>query len=188
MAARRGRRCGVAGDTSTPSPPAEADEPGDPESLARAIVLRQLAMAARTRSQLAQAMARRAVPEDVAERVLDRFTELGLVDDAEYARQWVTSRQQVKGLAPRALAQELRRRGVADELVRDAVSVVRPEDEVAAATRLVERRWVEGEDEQRQVRRLTAMLARRGYSASVAMRAIRERAASSEDESWDVDD
>lgn len=161
----------------TPGSVADLTPDADPEAVARAIVLRQLTMAARTRGQLSQALARRGVPEDVSERVLDRFTELGLVDDAAFAQQWVSSRQQGRGLAPRALAQELRRKGVEEDLVRDAVGRVSAEDELAAARALVRRRWVPGEDPQRRYRRLAGMLARRGYGGGVVVRAIREESA-----------
>src|SRR3954464_5459336 len=82
----------------------------DPESVARKILLDQLTGRARSRSDLAAKLAQRDVPADVATRLLDRFEEVGLVDDAAFAREWVAQRQEGRGLARRALAQELRRK------------------------------------------------------------------------------
>jgi regulatory protein len=86
-------------------PPGEMD---DPESVARGICLRALTGAPKTRQQLADLLATRGVPDDAAEAVLDRYTEVGLIDDAAFARAWVSSRQAGRGLARRALSSELR--------------------------------------------------------------------------------
>jgi len=121
-------------------------------------------------------MARRDVPDAVAEAVLDRFEEVSLVDDEEYSRQWVRSRHVGRGLAPRALTYELRQRGVQEEVVREAVQEIGPDEELAAARELVRRRLpaMAGDDPARRTRRLAGMLARKGYGAEVAFRAIRE--------------
>ncbi|MDQ3479941.1 MAG: recombination regulator RecX, partial [Actinomycetota bacterium] len=92
--------------------------PADPESVARAIVLRKLTGQARSRHELEVALAAKDVPSEVAARVLDRFEEVGLVNDASYADAWVQSRRSSRGLARRALTQELRRKGVSDDIVR----------------------------------------------------------------------
>ena len=105
--------------------------------MARKILLDQLTGRARTRSELATKLARRNVPDDVATRLLDRFEEVGLVDDAAFAREWVEQRQSGRGLARRALAQELRRKGIDDEVARETLDEVDPDDEVEAARTLV---------------------------------------------------
>jgi regulatory protein len=109
-------------------------------------------------------------------RLLDRFEEVGLVDDRAFARAWVQSRQPGKGLARRALAQELRCKGVDDEVARAALEEVDPDDEVETARTLVRRRLrtVGGLDRATAVRRLTGMLARKGYPPSVCCQVVRE--------------
>ena len=147
-------------------------------------------MGPRTRAQLADAMARRDVPDDVASAVLDRFEQVDLVDDEEFARQWVSSRHIGRGLARRALAYELRQRGVADDLVRDAVDEIGPDAELAAARELVRRRLpaMRADDPARRTRRLAGMLARKGYGSATAMRAIREEVdADASEEMLDTD-
>ncbi|MFN8080367.1 MAG: regulatory protein RecX [Kineosporiaceae bacterium] len=143
--------------------------------MARAIALRQLTVAPRTRAQLAEAMARREVPAEVAAQVLERFADVGLVDDAEYARMWVESRHTGRGLARRALEHELRSRGVDAELAREAAGVVDEDAELAAAIALCRRRVasMRSDEPARRDRRLLSMLARKGYGPGVALRAIR---------------
>ncbi|MFZ0158139.1 MAG: regulatory protein RecX [Kineosporiaceae bacterium] len=142
-------------------------------AVARAIALRQLTAAPKTRAQLGENLARRGVPEGVAESLLDRFEQVGLLDDAEYARMWVESRHAGRGLSRRALEHELRARGIAHDLVRDAVGVVDREAEFTAACDLLRRRLpsMQGDDPARRQRRLLGMLARKGYGSELAIRA-----------------
>lgn len=152
------------------------DAPGDPEAVARALCLRALTGAPKTRKQLADLLTRRGVPGDAAEVVLDRFTEVGLIDDAAFARAWVDSRQAGRGLARRALSAELRAKGVDPEVAAAAVETVDPDDERAAATRLVERKLpgMRRLDRATASRRLVAMLARKGYGGGLAAAVVRE--------------
>ena len=152
------------------------EEMNDPESVARGICLRALTGAPKTRQQLADLLAERGVPDDAAETVLDRFTEVGLIDDAAFARAWVSSRQAGRGLARRALSAELRAKGVDPEVAAEAVDEVDDEDERAAARRLVERRAgaMRRLDRATATRRLMGMLARKGYSGGLAAAVVRE--------------
>ncbi len=148
----------------------------DPESVGRKILLDQLTGRARSRSDLAKKLAERDVPDEIAAKLLDRFEEVGLIDDAAFARDWVAQRQEGRGLARRALAQELRRKGIDDEIAREALGTVDADDEVEAARLLVQRklRSVRGLDQQVAIRRLVGMLARKGYSSGVSFRVVRE--------------
>src|SRR3954468_14111418 len=123
-----------------PDPTLDAGPDADPESVARTILLNQLTGRARTRSELATKLSAREVPEDIATRLLDRFEEVGLVDDAAFAREWVEQRQSGRGLARRALAQELRRKGIDDEVSREALDEIDADDEVEVARTLVRAR------------------------------------------------
>jgi regulatory protein len=170
-----GRRRAAAGEPP-PEGPAATDPEPDPESVARSIALRLLTGAPRSRAQLAEAMARKDVPEAVAEKVLDRFTEVGLVDDAEYARILVRSRHADRGLARRALGVELRRKGIDDELAAEALSAVDADQEEATARDLARRRLAatRGLAYEARVRRVTGMLGRKGYPGGLAHRVVRE--------------
>lgn len=138
-------------------------------------MLRQLTAGPRSRAQLAAVLARRGVPDAVAAVVLDRFEQVDLVDDEQFAQQWVSSRHSGRGLAGRALAHELRQRGVAEEVLREAVQQIDPQLELRTARELVRRRLpsMQSDEPARRTRRLAGMLARKGYSGDVALQAIR---------------
>jgi regulatory protein len=148
----------------------------DPEERARQICLRMLTLEPRTRAQLADALHRRRIPDHVADSVLERFTDAGLIDDAAFARAWVESRHYSRGLAGRALTAELKQRGVDDEEIREAVADLGPDADVTTARELVARKLAatKGQPAQARVRRLAGMLARKGYSPALAFRVIRE--------------
>jgi regulatory protein len=179
---RRGARVGRLGPDAPGledpgSGPPEPD--ADPVAVAREICLRLLTDRARTRQELAQALARKGVPADAAATVLDRFDEVGLIDDVAFAGQWVHSRHTYRGLGRRAIAVELRRKGVADDIAGEALAEVDAESEARRGRELVDRKLRSltlDTAEQRAVaaRRLVGMLARKGYGAGVAYRVVRE--------------
>ena len=154
----------------------------DPESVARKILLDQLTGQARSRRELADKLKAKLVPDDVATRLLDRFEEVGLVDDEAFARAWIASRQPGKGLARRALAQELRRKGIDDGVAKEALGEIDPDDEMTAARALVRKklRSLNRVDDTTATRRLVGMLARKGYSSGLAFSVVREEIAASE--------
>ncbi len=164
-----------------PEDPVAQGPDADPESVARKILLDQLTGQARSRKELSDKLAAKNVPTEVASRLLDRFEEVGLVDDEAFARSWIASRQPGKGLAKRALAQELRRKGVDDEVAREALDEIDPADEEAAARALVRKklRSLSRVDDTTATRRLVGMLARKGYGSGVAFAVVRDELAAS---------
>ncbi|MEU6686127.1 recombination regulator RecX [Streptomyces sp. NPDC046832] len=150
--------------------------PGDPVERARAICLRLLTGTPRTRKQLADALRKREIPDDAAEEVLSRFEEVGLINDSAFADAWVESRHHGRGLARRALARELRTKGVDSALIDEAVSQLDSEQEEETARELVARklRSTRGLDRDKRLRRLAGMLARKGYSEGMALRVVRQ--------------
>lgn len=147
-----------------------------PAERARQVCLRLLTLEPRTRAQLARALRRHGIPGHVAEDVLGRFTDAGLIDDAAFARAWVESRHYSRGLSGRALTVELKRRGVEDGEIREAVAGLGPDAEAHTARQLVAGKLAatRGQPPQARVRRLAAMLARKGYPPGLAFRVIRE--------------
>ena len=158
-----------------PDPPTGGREP-DLHDVARQIVLRQLAVAPRSRAQLEQKLAQRGCPADVAAAVLDRMTEVGLVDDEALAQMLVRSGQAGRGLAKRALARELRTRGIEDDLAQVALASIPDALERDRARELVDKklRAMHGLGIEVQTRRLAGMLARKGYSPGLTYAVIRD--------------
>jgi regulatory protein len=171
-------------------PISELEPDADPVAMAREICLRLLTDRARTRQELAQALRKRGVPDDAAGTVLERFDEVGLIDDAAFAGQWVRSRHARRGLARRAIAYELRRKGVAEEVAKEALTEVNANSEEQRARELVDHklRTVPADTPDQRTaaaRRLVGMLARKGYSGGIAYRVVREALAA---KGADVDD
>jgi regulatory protein len=135
-----------------------------------------LTVAPRTHAQLAAALRKRGIPDDVAEAVLGRFAEVRLIDDAAFAEAWVESRHHGRGLARRALAAELRQRGVAQPDIAAAVGTLSPQREAETARALAGRRLAatRGLPTDARIRRLTGLLARKGYSPGLAYRVVKE--------------
>lgn len=157
-------------------PPRTPQDPQDPAERARAICLRLLTGTPRTRQQLADALRKREIPDEVAQEVLSRFEEVGLIDDAAFADAWVESRHHSRGLARRALARELRAKGVDSSVIGEAVGQLDSEQEEETARALVERklRATRGLDRDKRLRRLAGVLARKGYSEGLALRVLRD--------------
>lgn len=170
-----------------PPPDRVAEGPdADAESVARTILLDQLTGRARSRRELHDKLRAKNVPEEIAVRLLDRFEEVGLIDDAAFARTWISIRgaEGSKGLATRALAQELRRKGVADEVVKEALAEVDSDAETEAARLLVQRklRSLSRVDDATATRRLVGMLGRKGYPPGVAFAVVKEELAAADRE------
>jgi regulatory protein len=164
--------------------------PVDPVAKAKEICLDLLAVRARTKAELRTRLLRRGIEEPVADQVLGRLDEVGLVDDAAFAEQWVRSRHTYQGMARRALSAELRRKGVAPDLAAEAVSALDSEAEESRARDLVRKRMRTSgpmASEVTAIRRLVGMLARKGYPEGMAYRVVRDelRAAGSDAELLD---
>lgn len=162
--------------STTSEDPVQLGPEADHEAVARRILLDQLSGRARSRHELAQKLAAKNVPEELSVALLDRFEEVGLIDDEAFARAWIADRQARRGLSGRALAQELRRKGVPEEVLREAVAEIEAEDEEAAARDLVRKklRSMRGLDQATMTRRLAGMLARKGYSGGLVFAVIRD--------------
>jgi regulatory protein len=146
------------------------------EEQARALCLRLLTARARTRAELEGQLTKRGYPDDVSTRVLDRLTDVGLIDDTDFAEQWVRSRRINAGKGKRALAAELRTKGVDNEVITAALADIDAGAERQRAEQLVNdklRRERNTDDEAKLTRRLVGMLARRGYSQSMAFDVVK---------------
>ena len=162
----------------TSCPPQSTSE--DRREQAHALCLRLLTVRARTRAELAGHLTKRGFPADAADAVLNRLEAVGLIDDEDFAEQWVRSRQANAGKGKRALAAELRTKGVEAELIAGVLDGIDAGAERSRAEQLVERRLrreVLDGDDAKVLRRLVGMLARRGYSQSMAVSVVTDAVA-----------
>jgi regulatory protein len=150
------------------------DVDADVESVARTIALRKLTAKACTRHELDQALQAKNVPEGVIDGVLDRLQEVGLVDDASFAVDWVTSRQQRRHLSRRLLRRELQAKGVEASHIDSALDRVDRDAELTSARDLAERKRaaMNGLSRDVQYRRLAGILGRRGFDAGITTQVL----------------
>ncbi len=141
--------------------------------------LRQLTMGPRSRGQLATVLKRAGVDPEIASTVLDRLEVVQLVDDAAFAETFVGSRR-AQGLSRRALGHELRTKGVSGSVVNETLEALDPDDEIATARALVDRKLngTRSLPLEARIRRLVGMLARKGYPGGLSLRVVREAIAS----------
>ena len=189
---RRGRRSRGDGGPADGEPQQQVEQdPAKREALARDLVYRALGMRDHSRAELRNKLARRGFDEELTERMLDKFVAAGLIDDAAFAQRWVQSRHQFSGRGRRALAQELRTKGVGEEEASAALDTVSREDERERAAELVDRKLARVEvpedrvERDKLTQRLVGMLGRRGYNPSLALSvvldAIRAKADAAQD-------
>lgn len=133
---------------------------------------------------MAEALTARAVPSEAADRVLARLAEVGLIDDRAFAERFVAVRHQDRGLARRELSRQLRDKGIDPEVADEAVAGVEPEQEWQTGRQLAERRLrsMSRLEPAVQTRRLVGMLARKGYSPSMAFQIVREVVGAADDD------
>ncbi|HTX95880.1 MAG TPA: recombination regulator RecX [Mycobacterium sp.] len=162
---------------TTSCPPPSISEPSREEQ-ARALCLRLLTARAHTRAELSGQLSKRGYPDDVTERVLDRLAAVGLVDDTDFAQQWLQSRRANAGKSKRALAAELHTKGVDSDVITTALAGIDAGAERDRAEQLVRARLrretlaPDSTDDARVSRRLVGMLARRGYSQNLACEVV----------------
>ncbi|OBI84924.1 recombination regulator RecX [Mycobacterium sp. E740] len=160
----------------TSCPPRSTSE-APREEQAHNLCLRLLTARARTRSELEEKLAKRGYPDEVSARVLDRLAQVGLIDDADFAEQWVRSRRINAGKGRRALIAELRTKGVDNDIIETVLADDEPGAERARAERLVaeklRREKLTDGDDAKLARRLVGMLARRGYSQTMAFDVVK---------------
>ena len=147
--------------------------------------MRRLSLRAHSRAELEEALKSKEVAPEVGAELLDRFTELDLVDDAAFAEQWVSSRHRTRQLSRRALAEELRRKGVDREVISEATAAVTSEDEFEAALALGSKKMrsmARVDDPLARRRRLAGALARRGYGPEIVHRVVGQLLAGDSDE------
>ncbi len=145
------------------------------EEKAREIILNQLTAGPRSRKQLYDKLISKEIPEETAVAILDRYEELGLINDTEFALLWVGARHRSRGLGRMSIRQELRQKGIPDEDIVDALETLSTDDEYTRAEELVRKKAYStaGLPHQKRVQRLASMLARKGYSSEISFRAVK---------------
>lgn len=149
--------------------------PEKQEQRARNVLLHQIARSAKSTKQLREILEKREIDFEIAEAVLVRFTEVGLIDDRQFAETLVSSRRKFAGKSVSVIRRELLQKGISPELAADVLSELTQEDEFELANSLAVRRIRQLSRFESDVRRrrLTGYLLRKGFSSSVVSQAVR---------------
>lgn len=102
---------------------------------------------------------REGVSQLVADRVFDRLSEKGYIDDEKFARFWVENRNQRKGSSARKLRSELQAKGVESSVIDAALANTTRSDEDELA-KIIAKKRARYPDEQKFMQ----YLARQGFS------------------------
>ena len=162
---------------SSSSPSATLEEvESDPYQVAQTIALIALGRRAKSRGELFTLLKKRGTPEDIANAVLFRLQEQGFVNDREFARYWVESRQRTKKVSRRIIVGELRSKGIVDEIIDEAMRDISDEDEFTIALDFASKKSSSLAKLENPVayRRLHGALSRRGFSGSIISRVLAE--------------
>jgi regulatory protein len=143
---------------------------------AKQVLLRRLSNAPRTRKELAKDLKDKDISDEVANVALDRFEEVGLINDQALALNYVSSQHERKGIGKNALRQQLRAKGVSDDVALEAISQISDDQEFQAAFALACKkiRSLQKDDAKTQLRKIVGVLARKGYSSNLAFRVAKE--------------
>ncbi|MEY4327413.1 MAG: hypothetical protein RIR71_83 [Actinomycetota bacterium] len=146
------------------------------EQRAKNVLLFQLSRSMKTRFQLAAILKKREIPDEIANAVLDRFTEAQLIDDAAFARAFVNSRIAVSGKSRSVIARELKQKGVSAQDADSALSAIDAELEDQTAYSVAKKRYQQLStlDPEVRRRRLMGFLMRRGFSSQLTSRILRD--------------
>ena len=146
------------------------------EERARNIVLRLLEKGPKTSVQLLEVLAANEIPIEIAKPLIERFTEVELINDELYAKDLADASRRTKGLARSMVKRKLESKGLDRELINQVASEITDEDELAVATELAIKRFGQlGHlDSDVRNRRLVGFLQRRGFGSSIVFAAIRE--------------
>ena len=134
---------------------------------AHEMALRFLEPRPRSRAEVKQQLRKKQVASDVIDQVIARLTDAGLIDDEAFAKYWVENREAFRPRAGRALRFELKRKGLSDAAIKEAIGTL---DESESAYRAGTARAVRWRNLERRefMEKLGAFLVRRGFSYEVA--------------------
>ncbi|GLB62343.1 regulatory protein RecX [Dietzia sp. NCCP-2495] len=151
---------------------------------AASAALRLLRYRPRSEHELRQRLSEKEFAGEAVNEAVDRLRVWGLIDDAEFAAEWVRGRRNRRGKSRGALERELRGKGIAEGHIADAVSGIDTTDDWEQARSLVRARLarrpdaaLRGDAVTGERRRLVAFLARRGYPTGLAMSVVRSELA-----------
>ena len=146
------------------------------ESEIMSVVMRRLNAAPRSRGELTKYLLAKDFDPTLIEKVLDRVSSMGYIDDAAFAQEWVRSRQRSRGLAPSVLTRELINKDVDIEVIQAALEQLTSDHTEERAYELAAKKYrsLMSVDHAVAVRRIASLLQRKGYPPATCFRIAKE--------------
>lgn len=146
------------------------------ESEIMSVVMRRLNAAPRSRGELSKYLLDKEFDPTLIDRVLDRVSSMGYIDDAAYAQEWVRSRHRSRGLAPSVLKRELISKDVDLEVIEVALEQLTSDETRVRAYELAAKKYrsLMAVDHAVAVRRIASLLQRKGYPPSMCFQVAKE--------------
>ena len=147
----------------------------NPAEAARELMLRELTRGPRSAVQLERLLIKHDCPTELIDELIERYKDVGLVDDKAYAKALVNTRRNLKKLAKPMIKRELVAAGLAEEDFTEVLENISRDSELELATELALKKLRASQNlpYEAQVRRTSAFLARRGFGSSLIGEAIR---------------
>lgn len=142
------------------------------ESKAMAKAYQYLSYRSRTVSELTQHLSQKGFEDDATELVVERLSGLGLLDDRQFALNWIASRQTLKPSSRRKLELELRQKGVSKEVVEEVLADIAPEQEIEAIKQVAKKKLTQ--EKFQDQRKLLSFLLGQGFAYDQVKQALAE--------------
>jgi regulatory protein len=138
--------------------------------------MRMLSMRSRSRREIDSALRTLGLADPVRQGVIAELEEAGLIDDARFAREFVSVRKDTRRVGPHRLRADMSKLGLHRAVVDQALSTYGADEQETLARALVERSLRGGVVDEKALRRVVALLKRKGYDYSVVNRVAYELA------------
>lgn len=143
----------------------------DQQEIAYQKGLKLLSFRMHSEAEIIQKLQKQDIPEENIENTIRRLKHSGLIDDTRFAGAWVDNRKAFRPRSRRALAFELRQRGISPETIDEALKEL-DEEEMAYQAALKRSQRLKDNDWGDFRLKLTRFLAQRGYSYEIASTVI----------------
>lgn len=124
----------------------------------------------RSSSEVRQQLFKKKIAAEVIDRVIERLTEAGLLDDQAFAKYWVENRETFRPRAGRALKYEMKRKGLSDTAIASALKGLSEEESAYRAGMARARRWC-GLEHRDYLQKMIGFLVRRGFAYDTSKQA-----------------
>lgn len=129
------------------------------------------------------------ITSDDSKKIIQRLKELQLIDDIDYGKSYVRTQLRLSDKGPQALMQQLRKKGLKDEVIQEVIVLYTPENQfeigVRTATKMLN--TIRGKSHRETLQKLRMKLMQKGFSSDIISMVMEEIPnEKDEDDEWDA--